>query len=1221
MAERNLIGEGFITNTSAPDGSVSGTQVVAIDEMEALVDGNVTGTAVTVTGVGFTSLDADLGARWKLNRLALYTDEASTTNFDMSVSEDNIDFFPITMTGSVGLWVGSVSGTTVSGAPRYIRYEHRATSNILVQEWQAINDETLVDFGSTGTLTDIEIADAPIGRPSDEITELPLFNRFEKTAQGFVFIDSTGDKADDNIEIALSPSGPWFGRQTQSASQPGSTPWIVLEDLFNSIVSRPAAVDSNYFNGVDSIYEGLGDQDIADNLRVVSGTGYKTDFTGGTLKGWTGTGFTTTTLDSAQVFGSLSTVTAPRFNLEQTFGTSAAVSPDSVSAISNQFLPFRAEDYDTVELSIINPAVPFADFSEGPRLFWKNHTTNPFATDHSTLSTTPNVNGNGSQQTVTFDVGSITTWSGVISGLRLQPFTTVTGLGFNSRLDSLEVFKDGINKADRLALASDLVVSGTFTNIAGGTVESADEHRVVINNENIIKEPCIITSVSVRAVHSASTTFDDEGWFLCKFADDFTYTESDSEVNSFGNPFVVKEVAVLQEHSPVTNRSTNSRMAVYWKADPGDMVGYGYKVTGNGGTRFSFDTNLSATISGSLGSTTFVDITSTSTLETDLNGISNWATTGRKYNIQFKSVSGGRYQSTGTYTSPIFDGGVDPALLSVEFTSVEDNGTSIDVNANATLNTLDARASSNPPGTNTALARRKQQFMLGAHPTDRPSRFDSRYTSNYVIGTMNAEVEARETETNSAGDSQIENVGISSLWHEVNEELWVLNVLISGTQSADLRPIWDVYDLNVTPANYLRTQHVTGDIAYTWVNDAEDDNSFEPVGFTADFAREEIYIISREDGFNVGNGTYNGIILDLNGQYKDVFWRNDQLTQDIVDGGFEVNLTSADRHLQHMRTVTYRAPYFYTLTAPDGTLREEGTHIEVFRLGNNPLDASNPNDVEFITSIDLGSVAGLPAITTADPAETMTYVKSNDLFYFTTDTPSDDIYTFKASIAGIPPTESITITAGPIKDTILRQLSANAPLTDLTFAFNTANGLNPWTGAGDDQDLRRFMDITYCVDRDSLVQLLAYRSRSSPDFVREGQTSLNDFFWHFHTHTVLLEIAAETNPVSVTTPKFPNQKDAVWGTLSGTLAYEQVVANSILFPTGRYAQLRYQFNSGSGQEFTPYLLESTVSQGIRVSDIPASGTKNIFLRTNIAETETIGDQTGSLKVYWELQEC
>jgi hypothetical protein len=118
---------------------------------------------------------------------------------------------------------------------------------------------------------------------------------------------------------------------------------------------------------------------------------------------------------------------------------------------------------------------------------------------------------------------------------------------------------------------------------------------------------------------------------------------------------------------------------------------------------------------------------------------------------------------------------------------------------------------------------------------------------------------------------------------------------------------------------------------------------------------------------------------------------------------------------------------------------------------------------------------------------------------------------------------------------------------------------------------------------------------------------------------MVAELAADTQGITVVTPKIPQQSDPLWGVLSGTLDYEQVQTNSILFPTGRYAQLEYKLNSDAGRVYTPYLRQSQVTQGIRVSDIPASGTKSIYLRTNIPEGEAIGDQSGLLKVFWELQ--
>jgi hypothetical protein len=1223
MAERNLLGEGFIRNTLNASGTVSGTQTMAIPQMEALVDGDFSTTAVTITGSFFTSLDADMGARWKLNRIELYTDEPSNVNFDMSVSVDNEEFFPITMTGAAGLWVGSVSGTTVSGAPRYLRYEQRPSVDRVVREWTAINDDTLVDFGADGSQTEVEIADAPIGRPSDSITELKLFNQFTKTAQGFVFIDETGTKGDDNFEIALTSTGPWFGNLTLGSSQPNTLKWIELSEVSSHhAYGEPQPDRIVNQNQPTNSFVNANEQNITQALRVVSGTAYRTQFDVG-LKGWSTSGFSSGGLSGGVQQGIGSTVINPKYTFNQTFGTTAANSPDSAPSISNGFVPFRAGDYDTVEMSLTNPGtILLSDLAEGPRFFWKTHHMAAFDTEHSILSTTPNQIGTGNPLTFTFDLSSTPTWSGVVVGLQIQPWTTVTGLGFTATHNSTEIYKDGIGKADRLALASDSVVSGTFTSLFSGFQTSINEWRIVINSENVVKEPCIITSLTIPTRHSGDTGLTDEGWFLCRFKDGFEYQDQADEINQpAADPFVVKEVAVLPAHHTL-DQLLNERLSVYWSAAPGDMIGYGFRqFTGAGsGPIFRYDNNLTTTTGGALASTTFMDIRTTSALQTDMNAATNWFITARKPNVQFKAISAGKYRSTGAYTTPIFDGGGDPALLSFEFDSVQENGTSIDLDGNATNKTVSARASSTPANTAPTLGIRKRQFMMGAHPSDIPSRFDSNYTSNYVIGLMNPEVEAREGATSQAGDTQIENMGASLFYHEVNQELWVLNINISGTVNTDMRPVWDVYDVAEGSApEYIKTQHMTGSIAYTHDNDTNStsDNVFEPVGWQADYTREEIYLITRENEFVVGNGRYNGIIMTLDGVYKDVFWRNTQLTQDIVNGGFEANTTLADNHLKNMRTVVYRSPYFYALTTPlTGVDSDDATHIAVFRLGNNPQVPDNPNDVEFVTEIDLGTVPGLTTITAASPVDTLTYCSANNIFYFIKE-DGGDIFTFKAEITGIIPNESVVITAGSIQQTSPQLFALSSLVEGFSFVVSYT-AATPWDGSGELQQLKGMVDLTYDKDRDSFWHLLNYRSNHTQDFVREGQFNLSDFFWYFHNHSVLMEYGADTQGVTVNTPRYPNQADPVWGTLSGTLAYDQVAENSILFPTGRYAQLTYQLNSDPGNQFTPYLLNSRVNQGLRVTDIPVSGTKSLFLRTNIPDNETIGDQEGRLKVFWEL---
>ncbi len=1204
MAERNLIGEGFVTNTLAPGGTVSGTQTVSISEINNLVDEDFITTALLVSGTFFTSLDADLGARWKLSKLQLYTDEPSNVNFDMSVSVDNVDFFPITMTGSAGLWEGPVSGTTVSGAPRYIRYEHNAASDRLVQEWRALNDDTLVDFGTTGTQTEVVINDAPIGQPSTQITTLPLFNSYTKTAQGSVFIDNTGNKGDDNVEISTRADGPWFGRQTQSAIQPDNTPWIEEDSL-------------GVFKG--GVYEGADTPLI--NLRTVSGTAYKTDFSGG-VAGWSSSGFTSLSSPGNSIRGNISTNTSPAFKIDNTFGSSAALSPDSVPDISNDFLPFRAEDYDTIEVVLISPTLQTSDFIEGPRLFWRNQSDTLYDSARSTLSLTPGANFTGESQTFTFDVGNVPTWSGVMRSFKVQNYTTATGIGITSIMNSLEAYHG--DKRERVALQLGPVISGSF--MGGGAGTGRNTYAVAVNTENPVKESCIITSVfaTVRAPRNV----DNAGWFLVRWVDGFEYDDTAASVNG-ADPFEVLQFAVAGDRDEFGQRTLFTKQSVLWGAEPGDMIGYGYSsdaFAGGGpsiGPEFIADGAITVT-SGCLASVDTIDINgaqSNAGLSTELNNISNWVVTGQRFAIKFDAISAGKYVANGTYTTPIFDGGGDPALLSVQFDTEEENGTSIDVSGSAAFDTVQARASSTPPNTAVNLGRRINQFALGAHPTDIPAASDPSYDSNYIIGLFNAEVSGRESSATGQGDVGIENIAMGALYHENKQELWLMNLLISGTQSSDMRPSWCAYDLET--GTYLRTEHVTGSITYFHTNNGAgggDINVFEPAGWVADYDREELYIISREDEFSVGAGTYNGLILDLDGQFKDVFWRNDQLTQDLVDAGLQVTTALADRYLQNMRTVTYRAPYFYSITSGEtqGTTdSNKGLILQIYRLGNNPSDPENVNDVEFVHSVDLTTVPGLSAILVdpSVPVETFTYCKANDLFYFTT---GSAIYTISISRTGTPPTESFVVAQGSITEETLDQLFVNPGLSE-GFILNDASLLTNWTGAGFEQQLRKYVDWTYASDRDSFVMINNYLSIHSRDFARNGEFTTDYFLFHLHNHSMIEEVAADTAGFLLNTPSIATQRDPVWGTLAGTLAYVQVQEDSILFPTGRFAQIQYSLNSDPGRYNTPYLIESRVSQGIRVSDIPANSSKNIFLRTNIPEREVIGDQTGRLKVFWELE--
>ena len=116
------------------------------------------------------------------------------------------------------------------------------------------------------------------------------------------------------------------------------------------------------------------------------------------------------------------------------------------------------------------------------------------------------------------------------------------------------------------------------------------------------------------------------------------------------------------------------------------------------------------------------------------------------------------------------------------------------------------------------------------------------------------------------------------------------------------------------------------------------------------------------------------------------------------------------------------------------------------------------------------------------------------------------------------------------------------------------------------------------------------------------------------------EVTDRAGRVATVLPGLANTTDTTWGTASGTLDFETIITDTVLFPTGRFGQVEYTLNATPDGLQTPFLERSQIAQGLKVGEIPASGTRDIFLRTDIPADENIGDQRGRLKVFWQLEE-
>jgi hypothetical protein len=157
--------------------------------------------------------------------------------------------------------------------------------------------------------------------------------------------------------------------------------------------------------------------------------------------------------------------------------------------------------------------------------------------------------------------------------------------------------------------------------------------------------------------------------------------------------------------------------------------------------------------------------------------------------------------------------------------------------------------------------------------------------------------------------------------------------------------------------------------------------------------------------------------------------------------------------------------------------------------------------------------------------------------------------------------------------------------------------------------------MAHVLSRDTLAILRTYTATRTPDYPSETSPG------HFdeHNHSFIAECGAGSF-VTFAFPKLPQEQDPLWGTLSGTLQFSDISTVGVNFPTGRYAQIEYQLNTDVVTVAAPKLTKSQLSQGVRAGTIGPSGTRDIYVRTNIPEGQGIGDQVGRLKIMWQTEE-
>jgi len=1200
MAERNLLNEGFIFNTRDSTGAISGTQVVSAGEIESLVDGDTSTDALTLNVGQFISLDSDLGVRWKTDRIELYTDEPTISNVAMLISEDGVDYREVTMTGSTGLYVGDLPETAVSGSPRFVRYQHTGVAANTIQEWRVVNDETLVDFGTDGDQTLLNIDDSPIGTTSSIPEPLTLFNRFDKIANAFVFVDSTSNDAEDQIQVSSSINGPFVGRGDNSTTQPANVPWEFGE---------------------------------FSNTRVVPSGSAFIDFIDNDLKGWEATAeIDNFTLTNQVLQGEITAVSGARFQVVNSFDNFFLNNQDLITgrARNEDKFVLRAADVDQVKVRLkVNPLPSTASLVEGPRLYWRNHEeetdeSSDFRESVSTLSTTPNSNFNNQVQDFVFDVGSVPTWSGTIRGFAVSPFQATGSIGTNIPVEfhSLEAFNSQSKQSSFVTLDFRQVTSGTFPIMDLDDASRLTNVKHLLSFRTQITQDCVITNVQAWVRPDPN---DPPVIYLAR-------PLAGSSFPSAGSNFDVV-AAVDSTEAPGGNNDFLLEIPVFWSAQKGDMVGISFQGAFGGDISYRGTTNVGDLYS----SDTTAGTASLTELESIVNTHTDW--TARDENILLTytalpteldrspvaspTLSGG-YFSAGTYTTPVFDTGNSPNLSCLDFDSITPGDSSIDASGGPDADVALARASNFVPRTGLALGEvgvisgtgSKQTRTLNfIEPLNFQKAIDNNPDHAYQLNQVNFAITTREFGNSPGPGLQfIQNVGSAIFYHETKDELWILNTLISGTDPFSTltnRPIWDVY-APVT-GEYIRTQQVTGTVFYSYQHPSAD-AVFEPVGFVADYNRGEIYIIQRENAFFLGAGSYYGLVLDLDGNIIDVFWR-DGVTSAPSSNRFESARDVAYApDVSHPPLQEFTSGMFFIIGDNSGT----GTAGELISAYTNGTDISD-RDITHVGEKRFGDIVGLTFMGDNNPdAKAITYNPKDGFIYVMINDPEGDnetgpqpqIFALRPFFNSGSEEMDFELVIGP------EDASNSGPRLDgAGFGRQSA-------GSADDSDLIRLVELNYTTSmaynslRDTFVILRTIEGLRSEDALGASRFSLFDE----KSFSTINECGAGTNPSLGNLPNAISITDKIWGTLSGTLDFEQVPTDSTLFPAGRYVQLEYQLNSSADNAQAPQITSSQICQGLNVGQIPANSTREIFVRTNIPANQPIGDLLGRLKVFWELED-
>lgn len=219
MVKLNLLTESFIVNSG-----VAGQRIVNAQEMEGLI--TQSGNVLTFSG-SKVSLLFDLGYQKDVDRFKYSFTPTSLSGITVKYGRSQNDLF----TGAPSIVGNSIEVLpTQSGYtyPRYFYLLHDTPSGspITLSGITILNNDTTVDFGTSGTVSSITITPVDGVEGFSDVQEVAVFNDGSIPADIYVSVDTYGLSSDifDKIEIAPTATGT-FRSINEDMTMPDSIPW------------------------------------------------------------------------------------------------------------------------------------------------------------------------------------------------------------------------------------------------------------------------------------------------------------------------------------------------------------------------------------------------------------------------------------------------------------------------------------------------------------------------------------------------------------------------------------------------------------------------------------------------------------------------------------------------------------------------------------------------------------------------------------------------------------------------------------------------------------------------------------------------------------------------------------------------------------------------------------------------------------------------------------